>query len=115
MFKKIDEDGYDLTKRQTHNDLSVFYLLKLHPILYKVSTNQPLTREDKRIIKSLNDNRLINIKEIMDHICHEIEYHACRLDKEEYKEFINKVEGTLFQLISNKKIKDTFLSIPFHN
>ena len=41
----------------------------------------------------------------MDHICHEIEYHARRLDKEEYKELINKVEGTLYQVIGNKEIK----------
>ena len=31
-LKEVDEDGYDLTKRQTHNDLSVLYLLKLHPM-----------------------------------------------------------------------------------
>lgn len=79
--------------------------IKIHPVLYKVFTNQPLTKEDKRIIKSLNDNRLINIREIVDHICHEIEYHARRFDKEEYKELINEVEDTLYRLIRNKEIK----------
>lgn len=89
-LKEVDEDGYDLTKRQTYNDLSVFYLLKIHPILYKVFTNQPLTREDKRIIKSLNDNRLVNIKEIVDHVCHEIEHHSRRIDKENIKSLLIK-------------------------
>lgn len=104
-LKEIDENGFDLTKKQTHKEMSILYLLKLYPILHKMFRNEKLSSDDGWIIKAINDKKVVDHKEVASFICGEISYYRRRFkSKEEYIVFVTAFKRSLLKLIYNKQL-----------
>ena len=104
-LKVIDDNGIAFTKKQIHNDITLYYLLKLYPILHKMFRDEKLSDEDTRTIKAINDKRLVDYQKIADFISKEVSYYRRRFESnEDFRTFLNTFKDSLFIYVKNKTL-----------
>lgn len=104
-LKVIDDNGIALTEKQIHNDATLYYLLKLYPIIHKMFRDEKLSHEDTRTIKAINDKRLVDYQKIADFISEEVSYYSRRFESnEDFRTFLNTFRDLFFKYIKNRAL-----------